>query len=108
MLLTMFLAVGAFNLSIAPLAWLIMSEIFPNRIRAKAMAIAAFSLWVAAYINGQTFPMLMSAIETRFGNPAGVYWIYSAVCLFAVLFGWAMVPETKGRSLEEIGRSWKR
>jgi SP family arabinose:H+ symporter-like MFS transporter len=108
LLATMFLAVGAFNFSIAPLAWLIMSEIFPNRLRAKAMAIATFSLWVAAYINGQTFPMLMSAIETRFGNPAGVYWIYSAVCLFAVLFGWVMVPETKGRSLEEIGRSWRR
>ena len=80
-----------------------MSEIFPNRLRAKAMAIATFSLWVAAYINGQTFPMLMSAID-----PAGVYWIYSVVCLFAVLFGWVMVPETKGRSLEEIGRSWRR
>jgi len=108
LLVTMFLAVGAYNLSIAPLAWLIMSEIFPNRIRAKAMAIATFSLWIAAYINGQTFPMLMSAIETRFGTPAGVFWIYSAVCLFAMLFCWAMVPETKGRSLEEIGRSWRR
>ena len=90
----MFLAAGAYNFSIAPLAWLIMSEIFPNRLRAKAMAIATFSLWVACFINTQTYPMLESAIETRFGNPAGVYWIYSAVCLFAVLFGGLMVPET--------------
>jgi SP family arabinose:H+ symporter-like MFS transporter len=108
MLAAMFLAVGAFNLSIAPLAWLIMSEIFPNRLRDKAMAVAAFSLWLAASINGQTFPMLMETIENRFGSPAGVFWIYSAVCLFAVWFGWAMVKETKGKSLEEIGRSWTR
>ena len=105
-LVIMFIAVGAYNLSIAPLAWLIMSEIFPNRIRDKAMAISAFSLWLAASINGQTFPMLMDAIETRYGTPAGVFWIYAGVCLFAVLFSWAMVPETKGKSLEEIGRSW--
>ena len=106
MLFVMFLAVGAYNLSIAPLAWLIMSEIFPNRIRDKAMSIATLSLWLAAAINGQTFPILMNWIETRFNTSAGVFWIYSAVCLFAVWFGWAMVPETKGKSLEEIGRSW--
>ena len=106
MLVTMFFAVGAYNLSIAPLAWLIMSEIFPTRVRDKAMAIATISLWLAAWINGQTFPMLMDAIENRYGTPAGVFWIYAGVCLFAVLFSQRMVPETKGKSLEEIGRSW--
>ena len=106
MLVSMFFAVGAYNLSIAPLAWLIMSEIFPTRVRDKAMAIATISLWLAAWINGQTFPMLMDAIENRYGTPAGVFWIYAGVCLFAVLFSQRMVPETKGKSLEEIGRSW--
>ena len=106
LLVSMFLSIGAFNLSIAPLAWIIMSEIFPNRIRGKAMAIASLSLWGAAYIGAQTFPILNAAMEERYGTPAGTFWLYSVVCLYALFFGWAMVTETKGRTLEEIGRSW--
>ena len=105
-LLVMFLCVGSYVVSLAPLAWLIMSEIFPTRIRGRAMALASFSLWIAAFIGAQTFPPLLSFVEGRFGTPAGLFWIYAVVCVFAVIFGWVMVPETKGKSLEEIGRSW--
>jgi len=104
--LVMFLCVGSYVISLAPLAWLIMSEIFPTRIRGRAMAIASFALWMAAFIGAQTFPPLLSYVESSFGTAAGVFWIYAAVCVFAVVFGWLMVPETKGKSLEEIGRSW--
>jgi len=106
--LVMFLCVGSYVISLAPLAWLIMSEIFPNRIRGRAMAIASFALWLAAFIGAQTFPLLVSSIEGAFGTAAGVFWIYAAVCVFAIIFGWLMVPETKGKSLEEISRSWLR
>lgn len=104
--LVMFLCVGSYVISLAPLAWLIMSEIFPTRIRGRAMAIASFALWMAAFIGAQSFPPLLSYVEGSFGTAAGVFWIYAAVCVFAVVFGWLMVPETKGKSLEEIGRSW--
>jgi sugar porter (SP) family MFS transporter len=106
--LVMFLCVGSYVISLAPLAWLIMSEIFPNRIRGRAMAIASFALWLAAFIGAQTFPLLVSSVEGAFGTAAGVFWIYAAVSMFAIIFGWVMVPETKGKSLEEISRSWLR
>lgn len=101
------LCVGAYVMSLAPLAWLIMSEIFPTRIRGKAMSIATISLWLALFLGAQAFPPVMAYFEDRFGSPAGVFWIYACVAVFAFVFVWRMVPETKGRTLEEIGRSWK-
>ena len=105
-LVPLFVSVAAYNLSIAPLAWLIMSEIFPNRIRSKAMAIASMAIWTSAYLGAQAFPVIVDVMEKRYGSPAGTFWLYSLVCLFAVFFAWSMVNETKGKSLEEIGRSW--
>ncbi len=102
----LFIAVAAFNVSIAPLTWLIMSEIFPNRIRSKAMAIASMAIWTAAYLGAQAFPVIVDVMRNRYGSPAGTFWIYSLVCVFTVFFAWTMVNETKGKSLEEIGRSW--
>lgn len=106
LLLTMFLVVGGYVISLAPLAWLIMSEIFPTHLRAKAMQLAALGLWVSAFLGALVLPPMMSYFKESFGNEAGAFWIFMAVCIFAVVFGWKMVPETKGRSLEEIGRSW--
>lgn len=106
--IVMFLCVGAFVSSLAPLAWLIMSEIFPTRIRGKAMSVAGVALWLAFFLGSQFFPMLSAAFEQRFGSPAGVFWLFSGICVFSFLFCWRFVPETKGRSLEEIAASWKR
>ena len=106
LLLTMFLVVGGYVISLAPLAWLIMSEIFPTHLRAKAMQLAAFGLWVSAFLGALLLPVMMSYFKQSFGSEAGAFWIFMAVCIFAVGFGWRMVPETKGRSLEEIGQSW--
>jgi MFS family permease len=108
LLLVMFLCVGSYTFSLAPITWLIMSEIFPTRVRGRAMAIASFALWLAAFIGAQTFPPMLAALEAAFGTAAGVFWIYSAVCIFAVIFAWSMVPETKGKTLEEISMSWTR
>ena len=67
------LCVGAYVMSIAPLAWLIMSEIFPTRIRGKAMSIATISLWLALYLGAQAFPPMVAYFEDRFGSAAGVF-----------------------------------
>ncbi|MSU61092.1 MAG: MFS transporter [Pedosphaera sp.] len=103
----MFLCVGAYVSSLAPLTWLIMSEIFPTRIRGRAMSIAGVALWLSFFIGSQTFPPLISFFEGKFGSPAGVFWLFAAVCVFAFGFCWRLVPETKGRTLEAIAASWK-
>jgi sugar porter (SP) family MFS transporter len=104
--LVMMLSVAAYVTSIAPLAWLIMSEIFPNHVRGWAMAVASTALWVAAYTANLAFPVLNKSFEERYGSAAGVFWVFASVCLVALLFCWFAVPETKGRTLEEIGESW--
>jgi len=104
----MFLCVGAFVSSLAPLAWLIMSEIFPTRIRGKAMSVAGVALWLAFFCGSQFFPALNGYFKNNFGSPAGVFWLFAGVCVFSFFFCWRLVPETKGRTLEEIASSWKR
>lgn len=98
---------AAYGASLAPLAWLIMSEIFPTQLRGRAMAVASVVLWVSAYTGAQIVPPLISFFERVQGTGAGVFWLFACVCVVAFLFSWRMVPETKGRTLEEIGRRWK-
>jgi sugar porter (SP) family MFS transporter len=105
--LAMFLCIGAYALSLAPLTWLIMSEIFPLRLRAKGQSAGALALWIATYTSTQATAPLMAYFERHLGSVAGMFWMFAAICVLAVLFGWRFVPETKGRSLEEIAGSWK-
>jgi MFS transporter, SP family, arabinose:H+ symporter len=107
-LLIMLACVGTYAISLGPLPWLIMSEIFPTRVRGKAVAIASLSVWVSLFTANQAFPSLFEGLEKRFGTPAGVFWAFAAVCCLAFVFSWRVVPETKGKSLEEIARSWTR
>ncbi|HTG71181.1 MAG TPA: sugar porter family MFS transporter [Candidatus Udaeobacter sp.] len=95
------LYVASFATSLGPVVWVIISEIFPNRIRGKATAIAAMMLWAADYLVSQTFPPLLSS-----AGPASTFWIYGSMSLIALLFTWRVVPETKGKSLEEIESLW--
>jgi sugar porter (SP) family MFS transporter len=104
-LIVMMLAVGSYVVSLAPLAWLIMSEIFPTELRGRAMAVAGGVLWGSAFIANQSFPPLTATLEHRVGNAAGVFWLFSLITFAAVLFCWRFVPETKGRPLEEISCS---
>lgn len=105
-LLIMLACVGTYAISLGPLPWLIMSEIFPTRLRGKAMALGSISVWLALFVANQAFPPVVANLERKFGTPAGAFWIFAGVCCLAFVFSWRMVPETKGKSLEEISRSW--
>lgn len=91
------MGIGIYAMSLAPITWVILSEIFPNRIRGAAMALATFALWIACFILTYTFPLL----NKGFGA-AGTFWVYAGICLLGLLFILKMLPETKGKSLEEI------
>jgi SP family xylose:H+ symportor-like MFS transporter len=99
--------IAAFSLSVGPVVWVILSEIFPNRIRGRAMALATFALWTANFIVSQTFPMMDENkwLIARF-NHGFPFYVYAAFCLVLVVVVWLGVPETKGRSLEEIEAHW--
>ena len=110
MLLFIIVYVVCFGLSVGPVTWVILSEIYPTAIRGRALGLATFFLWMADYAVTQTFPM-MDAKDSWFVqrfNHAFPFYIYAAFCLVLILVLWSMVPETKGRSLEEIERSWAR
>lgn len=102
----MFLAAGAFTLTLAPLSWVILSEIFPNRVRGKAMSLATLMMFTASYITVNVFPVVLDTFKNVFGNPGGTFLIFTGICLACSLFVWRMLPETKDKTLEEIGRFW--
>jgi SP family xylose:H+ symportor-like MFS transporter len=102
--------IACFALSVGPVTWVILSEIFPTRIRGRAMAIATVCLWVANYIVSQTFPMMnddKSWLVATF-HRAFPFWLYGAFCAVLLVFICAFVPETKGKTLEEIEHHWTR
>lgn len=90
-------AIGAYAMSLAPVTWVVISEIFPNRIRGAAMSVAVTSLWLACFILTVTFPVL----NTHLGS-AGTFGLYAGICVVGFLFILARLPETKGKTLEEI------
>jgi len=100
--------IACFALSVGPVTWVILSEIFPTRIRGRAMAIATVCLWVANYIVSQTFPMMDENqwLLDRFHH-AFPFWIYGAFSAVLLVFVCLFVPETKGKTLEEIEKHWK-
>lgn len=100
-LIFILLYVASFAVSLGPVVWVIMSEIFPNRIRGKATAIASMALWVADYIVSQSFPPMLDSI-----GPGITFWIFGGMSLIAFLFTWRVIPETKGKTLEEIESLW--
>jgi SP family xylose:H+ symportor-like MFS transporter len=110
MLLFIVIYVVCFGLSVGPVTWVILSEIYPTAVRGRAMGLATFFLWMADYAVTQTFPM-MDARDSWFVrqfNHAFPFYIYAVFCLALILVLWSLVPETKGRSLEEIERGWVR
>jgi len=95
------LYISFFAISLGPLTFVVVAEIFPTHIRGRAMSVAIFFLWLSVYIVSQTFPMLLEAIGS-----AWTFWIYMVMSLFAFLFVWKKVPETKEKTLEEIEQMW--
>jgi MFS transporter, SP family, arabinose:H+ symporter len=92
---------ACFNFSYGSVCWVIVSEIFPTAIRGRAMSIGIFSLWVGCALVTQTFPPLLNAV-----GPTITFWLYGLTIPVAFLFVLFLVPETKGRSLEQIERQW--
>jgi MFS transporter, SP family, arabinose:H+ symporter len=97
LLLLVLAAIAVYSFTLAPVTWVLLSEIFPNRIRGAAMAIAVFTLWVTCWALAQVFPIM----NARLGA-AGSFWIFSAVCLSGFLYILKVLPETRGKSLERI------
>ena len=105
LLLCVLLFIAAFAMAMGPIPWILCSEIFPGKVRGRAMSVATFTIWVSCFLVAQTFPMLN---DNPAIGPAVTFWIYGGVSLFSFAFVLAMMPETKGRSLEELERDWKK
>ena len=97
--------IAAFAMAMGPVGWLFCSEIFPNTLRGRAMSRAALTVWVSCYVVAQTFPMLN---DSEVIGPAKTFWAYAIVSLLSFIFVLALVPETKGRTLEQIEKMWSR
>lgn len=108
-LVFMLVYVACFALSWGPVTWVLLSEIFPNRIRGKAMAIAVAAQWISNFMVSSTFPFLNnSTFLTEKFNHGFAYWIYGLMGVLAAWFVWKLVPETKGKSLEEMEKLWNK
>ena len=100
MLLLVVAAIAVFAMSLGPVTWVVISEIFPNRIRGEGMSVAVTSLWMGCFILAYTFPLLNHHL-----GAATTFWIYAAVCIAGFLFINSHLPETKGKTLEEIEKA---
>ena len=96
-LVLVLLAIATYAMTLAPITWVVLSEIFPNRLRGAAMAVATTALWSACFVLTYTFPVLNDLL-----NAGGTFWLYALICLSGFLFIRKKLPETKGKSLEEI------
>lgn len=96
-LVLVLLAIGCYAMTLGPIVWVVISEIFPTRIRGMAMGVATFSLWAACFVLTYTFPLLNSGLGAY-----GTFWLYGIICVLGFLFIYKNLPETKGKSLEEI------
>lgn len=101
LLIFILLYIASFAASYGPVTWVVISEIFPIKMRGVAMSVATFALWVAVYLVTQMFPILLES-----AGPAATFWVFGGMSLLAFLFVWTQVPETKEKTLEEIEREW--
>ncbi len=97
LLLLVVIGIACYAMSLAPVTWVVLSEIFPNRIRGAAMAVATVSLWLASFLLTYSFPLL----NKTFGA-SGTFWLYGIICVAGLTFIYKKLPETKGKTLEEI------
>jgi SP family sugar porter-like MFS transporter len=95
-------AIACYAMSLAPVTWVVLSEIFPNRIRGIAMSVATFALWAACFILTYTFPILNNLLKV-----SGTFWLYGLICILGFWFILKRLPETRGKSLEEIENEMK-
>ncbi len=96
------------GIALGGIPWLMMSELFPTRLRAKAVSITTTFLWLTIFSGAYLFPAIKTASTNLVGSVGGAFWLFTVICILSFLFGWRMMPETKGRTLEEIAESWKK
>lgn len=97
LLIIVVMAIACYAMTLATAMWVIISEIFPNRVRGVAMSVCTFSMWAACFVLTYSFPMLNSSL-----GAAGTFWLYGVICLAGGVFVVFYLPETKGKSLEEL------
>jgi len=106
--------IGSFAMSMGPIVWVLLSEIFPNSIRSTAMAIAVAAQWLANYFVSQTFPIVVESPVNQLVADGGTwnnslpYFLFSAFIVFIIFFTWKWIPETKGKTLEEMEATFSR
>jgi predicted MFS family arabinose efflux permease len=91
------MGIAVYAMTLAPITWVVLSEIFPNRVRSSAMAVATTALWIASFLLVIRFPVLNEALGTH-----GTFWLYAGICFLGFLFILKYLPETKGKTLEEV------
>lgn len=102
-LILVMMAIACYAMSIAPIVWVVLAEIFPQKIRGAAMAFSTLFLWIACFVLTYTFPILNDYFKA-----AGTFWTYAGVCLLGFVFIRFKLPETKGKSLEELETYFKK
>ncbi len=105
-IVAIFICAAPHAMGFGPLPWLMMSELYPTRIRARAVSITTTCLWVAGFTSPFAFPTIVAASQKVLGTVSGLFWFYAVVCVFSLFWAFKFLPETKDRSLEEIARSW--
>ncbi|HDS08493.1 MAG TPA: MFS transporter, partial [Bacteroides sp.] len=89
--------ISVYAMTLAPVTWVVLSEIFPNRVRGAAMSLATTTLWIGSFLLVILFPALNKALGTH-----GTFWLFAGICFLGFLFILRKLPETKGRTLEEV------
>lgn len=108
-LIGVFIFIGSFALSMGPITWVLLSEIFPNKVRSAAMSIAVAAQWLFNAIVANTFPLMVgNQMNNEVFNGAMPYVIFAIFCLITLVFVYALIPETKGKSLEELETIWEK
>jgi sugar porter (SP) family MFS transporter len=105
-MLAMLFCAAPHAFALGPLPWLMMSELYPTRIRARAVAITTTTLWVTGWSGPMIFPILMGYFERRTGSIGPAFWLFAGICAIALWFGLKILPETKGKTLERIAQGW--
>lgn len=101
LLILILVFIACFAFSLGPVVWVILSEIYPTKIRGRAMSIATIAVWVGTSVIGQMIPISLDNL-----GPDITFWIFALFCLPTLYIGWKLLPETKNRSLEDIERHW--
>lgn len=90
-------AIACYAMSLGPITWVLLAELFPNKIRAAAMGVCTFALWTGCFTLTYTFPLLNAGLGSY-----GTFWLYAAICLAGFVYLSRRLPETKGKSLEQL------